>query len=201
MIKDNLKHAGFDEALLGESKAWKGEIFNLKKDQSVLVPESLTHIRIGLGWDTRVDIDASIICFDKDGNEVDLIYYGKTRNHNKSILHQGDNLTGEGEGDDEVIDIELSNLPDNIDSFWPVITIYSSGKSFKNVSGAFCRVLDKTTKKEFCHFNLSNNRDGVSNGNIMGVFRKVGDNKWAFTAKGLYTKGSSSPSNITKFIK
>ena len=80
MIKDNLKHAGFNEALLGESKAWSGKIFNLKKDQSLLVPESLTHIRIGLGWDTELDIDASIICFDKDGKEVDLIYYGKEHN-------------------------------------------------------------------------------------------------------------------------
>jgi tellurium resistance protein TerZ len=84
-------------------------------------------------------------------------------------------LTGEGDGDDEIIDIELEKLSDKVYSIWPVITVYTTGKTFNNVSGAFCRILDSKTHKEFCHFNLSNNRDGKSNGNIMGVLRRCGD--------------------------
>ena len=111
-IKNNLKHAGFDEDLLGESKAWDGhKKFNLVKDHAALLPSNLTHLRVGLGWDTRLDIDASVILYKKDGTYSDTIYFGKLQTPNKSIVHQGDNLTGEGDGDDEVIDIELGLIP------------------------------------------------------------------------------------------
>jgi stress response protein SCP2 len=175
MIKNNLKYAGFDEDLLGESKAWDGKKkFNLVKDHAVILPGNLTHLRIGLGWDTRLDIDASVILYDKNGRESDTIYFGKLKNANSSVVHQGDNLTGEGEGDDEVIDIELGLIPENVESIWPVITIYTSGKNFSQVSGAFCRMLDKSTGKEFCRFTLSDCKDGRSNGNIMGVIIRCG---------------------------
>jgi stress response protein SCP2 len=176
MIMSNLKHAGYDEALLGECKAWSGaKKFNLKKDQAVIMPSNLTHVRIGLGWDTKLDIDASVILFDKNDLMIDTIYYGKLRTANGAIVHQGDNLTGEGDGDDEVIDINLEKISNDVYSIWPVITVYTNGKTFNNVSGAFCRILDSNTHKEFCHFNLSNCRDGKSNGNIMGVLRRCGD--------------------------
>jgi len=61
-----------------ESKSWKvsmGKKFVLKKDETIMIPECLKEIRVGLGWDTHCDIDASIICFDKDGNIVDLIFF------------------------------------------------------------------------------------------------------------------------------
>lgn len=175
MIKSNLKHAGFDEDLLGESKAWDGhKKFNLVKDHAVVLPSNLTHLRIGLGWDTRLDIDASVILFKANGEHKDTIYFGKLQTPNKSVVHQGDNLTGEGDGDDEVIDIELGLIPSDVESIWPVITIYTNGKTFSQVSGAFCRILDKTSKKEFCRFTLSDCKDGVSNGNIMGVIRRAG---------------------------
>ena len=70
-----------------------------------MLPSNLTHLRIGLGWDTRLDIDASVILFKADGSQKDTIYFNQLQTPNKSVVHQGDNLTGEGEGDDEVIDI------------------------------------------------------------------------------------------------
>ena len=78
MIKNNLKYAGFDEDLLGESKAWDGhKKFKLEKDHAVVLPSNLTHLRIGLGWDTRLDIDASVILFKPDGSQYDTIYFGR----------------------------------------------------------------------------------------------------------------------------
>ena len=83
---------------------------------------------MGLGWDTTngdCDIDASLILLDKDNNAVDVIYYGKLKaSHNGSVIHTGDNLTGEGEGDDEVIKIFLDRLDKKVVSIWPVVTIY-----------------------------------------------------------------------------
>jgi len=65
LIKNNLKCTGYNEELLFESKSWKatmGKKFSLKKDETILIPNTLKEIRIGLGWDTHCDIDASIIC-------------------------------------------------------------------------------------------------------------------------------------------
>ena len=81
--------------------------------------------KFGLGWDTRCDVDASIILFDKNGERIDTIYYGHLSNHDRSVVHSGDNLTGEGDGDDEVITVNLSKMNQNVFSIWPVITIYS----------------------------------------------------------------------------
>lgn len=67
----------------------------------------MTDICVGLGWDTRCDIDSSILLFDADRNAVDNIYYGHKRSANGSVVHEGDNLTGDGAGDDEVINVYL----------------------------------------------------------------------------------------------
>lgn len=91
------------------------------------MPQSITQFKLGLGWDTRCDLDSSVICLDPKGEVVDIIYYGQTANRNRSIMHSGDNLTGEGRGDDEVITVRLDQLPPNVDSIWPVISIYTTG--------------------------------------------------------------------------
>lgn len=83
---------------------------------------------MGLGWDTTngdCDIDASLILLDCNNNMVEIIYYGKLKSvYNLSVVHTGDNLTGEGEGDDEVIKIYLDKLDPKVVSIWPVVTIY-----------------------------------------------------------------------------
>jgi len=66
---------------------------------------NLKEISIGLGWDSKVDIDASIICLDKHGRMIDWVYYSRKISKDKAIIHSGDNLTGEGSGDDETIRI------------------------------------------------------------------------------------------------
>jgi len=118
MIKKNLLAVGFDEVILMESKGWssqKGIKFDLKKDQAIMIPTQVKKLMLGLGWDTRLDIDASILLLDKDGKYFDHVSYSKLQSNDKSIKHMGDNTTGEGDGDDEEIVIDLNKLDKRVD--------------------------------------------------------------------------------------
>lgn len=117
------------------------------------IPSQLKYFKFGLGWDTVSDVDASIILLDKAGNLIETIYFGNL-NFRKAIVHSGDNMTGEGDGDDEVITIKLDEMPDSVESIWPVITIFST-HTFNEIKGAFCRIFDGDTKSEFVKYNLS----------------------------------------------
>jgi len=127
----------------------------------------MTEVCVGLGWDTTCDIDSSVLSFSPDGNCVENVYYGHKIASDGSIVHSGDNTTGFGSGDDEVITILLNKLPPSVQVVWAAITIFSGSYQFDDVKGAYCRLFDKQTKKEFCRFNLSKNKDGVCTGNIM----------------------------------
>ena len=70
----------------------------------------MTEVCVGLGWDTRCDIDSSVLVYGADGNCIDNIYYGHKNASDGSVIHSGDNLTGYGAGDDEVISILLNKL-------------------------------------------------------------------------------------------
>ena len=83
-------------------------------------------MKLGLGWTSRCDIDASIILLDAMGKMVDYVYFSKKRANNGSVIHSGDNLTGAGSGDDEVIYIYLKKMDPRVDSIWPVITIFTA---------------------------------------------------------------------------
>ena len=179
--------AGFDSVLINESKNWKpgqGKKFNITKDQVVHIPNNLKNFKFGLGWDTVSDVDASIILLDKTGSLIETIYFGNL-NFRKAVVHSGDNLTGEGEGDDEVITINLDDLPESVESIWPVITIFSTHK-FNEIKGAFCRIFDGETKSEFVKYNLSEITDMTSNGCIVASLHKYEDS-WALKARGYYT--------------
>ena len=105
----------------------------------------MSEIIVGLGWDTRADIDASVIMCLKSGAFKDSVYYGQLTSNDNAVVHQGDNLTGEGDGDDEQIHINLAQVKDTIHSIWPVVNVYTAGMSFNDVSGAYCRLLDKAS--------------------------------------------------------
>ena len=85
-------------------------------------------VKLGLGWDTRLDIDASVILCKKNGGVVDSVSYLKTKSSDSSVFHSGDNRTGRGDGDDEVIIMHLDKIYSYVESIWAVITIYSSDK-------------------------------------------------------------------------
>ena len=126
----------------------KGQKVTLKKDGGV----ALGRVRMGLGWDPvkaggmfgrrtpDVDLDASAVLY-ADSTMVDVCYYGQLKSKDGSVQHQGDNLTGEGEGDDEVIVVDLQRIPSHVSTVVFIVTSYR-GHTFDQLSNAFCRLID-----------------------------------------------------------
>lgn len=112
-------------------------------------------IVVGLGWDprkqegTKFDLDANALMLGEDGkviNNEGIIYFGQKESACKSITHKGDNLTGEGEGDDETIEMNLNTIPENVKEVLIHVVIHQAaerGQNFGQVDNAFVRVFDK----------------------------------------------------------
>jgi stress response protein SCP2 len=99
-------HVGLDPIIMMESKNWNGKTakkFNLVKDESLNLPTAINHLTLGLGWDTKLDLDASIIMLDKNGELIDQVFFNQLKSKDSSIVHSGDNRDGVGHGDDERI--------------------------------------------------------------------------------------------------
>ncbi|MET7303450.1 TerD family protein [Embleya sp. NPDC005575] len=171
----------------------KGRV-SLRKDQSVSLVKTgappLTRIRMGLGWDpakagSSIDLDASCIAFDARGKKVVTVWFMKLSGLDGAIVHSGDNLTGEGEGDDESIVVRLDALPPQVTGL--VFTVNSFlGQKFTEVSRAFCRLVDDTTDAELVRFDLSATepRTGV----LMCMLVREGPS-WTMTALGRFADG------------
>ncbi|WP_070381116.1 TerD family protein [Rhodococcus sp. WMMA185] len=138
----------------------KGQKVTLRKDGGV----ALTQIQMGLGWDpiekrgmfgsrsANIDLDASAVLF-VDDTVVDIAYYRQLTSKDGSIRHQGDNLTGAGAGDDEVIFADLTRISPNVTTVMFIVTSYR-GHTFEQVKNAFCRLVDTTTHAELARFTL-----------------------------------------------
>ncbi|MFE0749665.1 TerD family protein [Gordonia sp. NPDC058843] len=135
----------------------KGQKVTLRKEGGV----ALTDIQMGLGWDPvrggfgrggSIDLDASVLMF-SGGKCVETVYYGHLNSKNRSILHSGDNLTGEGAGDDEVIRVALQSVPPQIDALMFIVTSYR-GHTFEKIENAYCRLVDETTSAELARYTL-----------------------------------------------
>ncbi|GEM33649.1 hypothetical protein NN3_46560 [Nocardia neocaledoniensis NBRC 108232] len=139
----------------------KGQRVTLRKDGGV----ALTFIRMGLGWDpitrgglfgrraSEIDLDASVAMY-AGTDLVDVAYYGQLTSKDGSIRHQGDNLTGEGEGDDEVVLVDLTRVPAHVSTLLFFVTSYK-GHTFEQVTNAFCRLIDGTTNTELARYSLT----------------------------------------------
>ena len=167
----------------------KGQKINLEKPGG----GSLTKVFMGLGWDPAIgeddiDLDASCICFDGSKNIIDIIYFGKLNGAEGSIIHSGDNLTGDGEGDDEIINVDLSRVPNNIESL--VFTINSfQGQTFNQIANCFARLVDTASKKELCIYKLA--EKGANTAVIMcRIYRYNG--QWKISAMGNPGSGSTA---------
>ncbi|MBS3928643.1 MAG: TerD family protein [Sphingomonadales bacterium] len=127
----------------------------------------LSAIRVGLGWDTRVtdgaafDLDASAFLLGAGGkvrSDADFIFYNQPRSADGSVVHKGDNLTGEGEGDDEVIAVSLGQLPGDVERIAFTVTIHEADQRRQNfgmVQRAFIRVVDERDSSEIARYDLS----------------------------------------------
>ena len=130
-------------------------------------------INVGLGWDfdkgDTYDLDASVTGFNECNEPIQSIYYGNLDGLNKSVHHFGDNLTGVGEGDDEVISIDLPKVPDNVQSLAVTVNSYK-GNSLIKAKEAFIRLFENKSKKEIGKFVLNKTKDCV--GLLLGLLER-----------------------------
>ena len=122
-------------------------------------------------------------------DQKDLVYYGNLRHKSGTVNHQGDNLTGEGEGDDEQIIIDLSKVPQEYDKIVIVVNIYQAvqrNQHFGLIENAFIRLVDARNNKEMCKYNLTDDYSGMTAMIFGEVYRHNGE--WKFSAIGQGTK-------------
>ncbi|MBL1073640.1 TerD family protein [Nocardia sp. 2] len=185
----------------GEVSLSKGRRVDLSKGQRVTLRKeggvALTRIRMGLGWDpiTRgglfgrravdIDLDAWVAMF--AGTQLaDACYYNQLVSKDGSIRHQGDNRTGEGEGDDEVITVDLTRVPAHITSLLFVVTSYE-GQTFEQVTNAYCRLVDDTTGAELARYSLTGGMPFTAMA-MAEVWRVGGDWKLRAIGDGFHAK-------------
>ena len=155
---------------------------------------SLNQVLIGLGWDARAtdgvdfDLDASAFLLganDKVRGESDFIFYNQTRSPEGSVEHTGDNRTGEGDGDDEAVKINLAKVPADVQKIAITVTIHdaeSRGQNFGQVQNAFIRVVNDQSNTEIVRFDL-NEDYSTETAMIFGeLYRHNGE--WKFRAVG-----------------
>lgn len=180
----------------------KGQTISLEKDGG----GGLTKVFMGCGWDPaqpekkgflggifgggkvdEIDLDASVIMFDGEKTPIDVVWFQQLSSQDGSIEHGGDNLTGEGDGDDEIIYVNLAGMARNVK--YLVFTVNSfRGQTFNEVDNAFARLVDDTTGKEICRYELT--EQGSHTGVIMASMEETSDG-WKMTAHGIRADGRS----------
>ena len=171
---------------------------SLKKGQKVDLTKTnpgLKEVVVGLGWDVKrydggsdFDLDASAFMLGESGkvpSDGEFIFYGNKKHSSGSVEHMGDNLTGAGEGDDEQIKINLSEIPANISKIDFTVTIYEAEQrkqNFGQVENAFIRVVDAATDKELIRYDLTEDFS-IETAVVVGELYRHGG-EWKFNAIG-----------------
>ncbi|MFF0226440.1 TerD family protein [Streptomyces sp. NPDC004629] len=171
----------------------KGRV-SLQKNQTVSLVKGgrplLSRVQMGLGWEPAfrgkdIDLDASVIAYGPQRNHIDSCYFGKLTILNGAIKHSGDNLTGEGGGDDEVIVVDLGRIPQEVSGL--VFTVNSfSGQKFTEVAKAYCRLVDTATGEELVRFDLTGAEPQT--GVMMAKLIRQFSGEWEMTALGDFVK-------------
>lgn len=180
----------------------KGQKISLEKESG----SSLTRVIMGLGWDAAqkkkggffsgimgggssdaIDLDASCALFDADKKIVDVVYFGQLKSRDGSITHTGDNRTGDGDGDDEQIIVDLTRVPEQVTAL--VFTVNSfAGQTFDAVANAYCRIINAANNAEIARFTLSGG--GSHTALIMAKLYRHGG-EWKMHALGESTSGKT----------
>jgi len=160
-------------------------------------------ILVGLGWEARAtdgaafDLDASVFLVKSDGkvrNDSDFIFYNNLKSTDGSVEHMGDNKTGTGDGDDEMVKVDLEKVPAEIDKIAFTVTIHEGEtrrQNFGGVQNAYIRIVNQDGDKEIARYDLSEDAS-VETAMIFGeVYRNAGD--WKFKAIGQGFKGGLGP--------
>ena len=178
---------------------------NLAKGQRVSLDKNMNMALIGLGWDTNrydggkdFDLDASAFLLNADGKvrkDEDFIFYGNLKSSDGSVRHTGDNLTGEGDGDDEVLIVDFSKVPSDIQKIAITVTIYDAqerSQNFGQVSNAYVRVARMANENdmvgtEVLKFDLAE-EFSIETALVVCEIYKNGDD-WKFNAVGAGYQG------------
>ncbi|AGK54602.1 TerD family protein [Bacillus sp. 1NLA3E] len=171
---------------------------SLSKGQKVDLTKTnpgLTNVVVGLGWDTNkydggkdFDLDSSVFLLGENGkvpSENDFVFYNNTKGGNGSVVHTGDNRTGAGDGDDEAVEINLTNVPANIHRITFTITIHDAearNQNFGQVSNAYVRIFNPASNQELIRFDLGEDFS-IETALVVGeLYRHNGE--WKFSAIG-----------------
>ena len=179
---------------------------SLQKGQKIDLTKGnpgLSKVIVGLGWDTNkysggsaFDLDACAFLLDKNGKASgiqDFIFYNNVVGGNGSVKHTGDNLTGDGDGDDEQINVDLANVPANIDKIAITVTIHEAvqrGQNFGQVSNAFVRIISEQSGQEVLRYDLGEDYSVETALNVCELYRHGGE--WKFNAVGSGFSGGLS---------
>ena len=171
-------------------------VVSLAKGQKVDLTKTnpgLTKVSVGLGWDTNkydggkeFDLDSSVFLLEASGKVTGpegFVFYNNTTGGNGSVVHSGDNLTGDGDGDDEVVHIDLSNVPSNIEKITFTVTIHDAenrGQNFGMVSNSFIRVFNESA--ELIRYDLGEDFS-IETALVVGELYRHGG-EWKFAAIG-----------------
>jgi tellurium resistance protein TerD len=169
---------------------------NVSKGQRIDITKTnpgLNDVMVGLGWDVNdngssaFDLDALAFLLDANGKakDEDVVYFNNLKHASGAVIHQGDNLTGEGDGDDEQIEIFLNKIPASIERIAICVAIYeadSRRQNFGMVQNAFVRLVDNSNLNEIIRYDLSEDYS-IETAVFMGeLYRHNGE--WKFAAKG-----------------
>jgi len=164
--------------------------FAMEKGGVLDLPQGLGQITVGLGWDVdegACDLDVSAVLMDAHGKDLEAVFFGRLESEQHGIQHTGDNLTGDGDGDDEQIIVNLDRIGHVVQSVFFVVNIYTPQRSFDQVAEPFCRIVDNTSGSELCRYAL---RDaGCESGLIIAKVARDAGGGWAFHALGLPCRG------------
>ena len=178
---------------------------NLQKGQRIDLTKgnaNLSRIMVGLGWDPvsqskgglfgrfktpNIDCDASVIMLQNDHfkEKKDLVFFGNKSSECRSVVHSGDNITGDGAGDDEIIMIELKLIPSRYNKLIFVVNIYdciNRKQDFGMIQNAYIRVVNPQSGEELVRFNLSDNYGGLTTLVTGEIYRH--NDEWKFAAIG-----------------
>ncbi len=196
---------------------------NLQKGQKVDLTKGnsgISKIMIGLGWDAvssptggglfkkkaaDFDCDASVLMINKDGKLKgieNVIYFGNLKSRCGSVMHTGDNRTGDGNGDDEQILVDLSKIPEDTNKLIFVVNIYDCIKrnqDFGQIENAYIRVINTKDNTELLKYNLSETYAGKTSLITGDIYRH--NNEWKFSAIGEGTNDGSLTGLIERYRK
>ena len=170
----------------------------LSKGQKVSLTKGnpgLKHIVVGLGWDTNkydggfdFDLDSAAFLIDENGKvnaDTDFVFYNNLKHSSGAVEHLGDNLTGEGDGDDEQVKVDLSLVPQNISKIAFTVTIHEAlerRQNFGQVSNSYVRVIDEDTNQELLNYELGEDFSIETAIVVCEIYRHNGE--WKFNALG-----------------